>query len=84
MVNMNEYKHPVRRSLMERELLAGVPQVGLLIILIFSVFFIYGLQMYYMAVPAIILYIVMRILTKKDPYMVDIIVANIQEKDIYI
>jgi len=83
MVDMTQYRHPVRRSLMDRDLILGVPQTGLLAVFLFVMVFVYTLSMWYMAIPAAILYLVMYFLTKRDPYMVDIFISNLNQKDIY-
>jgi type IV secretory pathway VirB3-like protein len=81
MVDMGAYRLPVRRSLLQRELLFGVPQAGLLILFMLAAVFLYGLEMYFMAAPVVVLYFVMRILTKKDQWLIDIVLDNIMQKD---
>jgi type IV secretory pathway TrbD component len=81
MTDTRAFGLPVRRSLLQRELLGGVPQAGLLLLFLLAVVFVYGLSMYFMAVPVIILYLVMRALTKRDPWMIDIVLENIGQKD---
>ena len=63
--------------------MAGVPTAGLVLILILSAIFLYVLEMYFMIAPIIILYIIMRQLTSRDPWMIDMIIENIQQKDVY-
>ena len=84
MIDMRAYSIKVRRSLLKRDLMAGVPMMGLVFLLILAVVFIYVLNMYFMVAPIIILYIVMRILTNKDPWMIDMLIDNIQQKDIFL
>jgi type IV secretory pathway VirB3-like protein len=84
MVNMKPYGRKVRRSLLQRELIGGVPQAGILILFMAAVVFMYGLELYFMAVPIIILYLVMRALTSKDPWLIDIVLENISQKDRFI
>jgi len=84
MIDMSSFKKPVHRSLLPRELVAGVPQVGLFIIFISGLFFIYAIQFYFMIVPIVILYCVMRFLTSKDQWYIEIVLSNISQKDIYI
>ena len=84
MTDTREYARKVRRSLLQRELLGGVPQAGLILILILAVFFLYVFRMYFMVVPIAVLYLVMRYLTARDPYLIDIVIENIQQKDVYI
>jgi len=81
MVNMSQHKQPVHRSLLPREMMAGVPQAGLLIILMFALVFIYGFEMYFFAVPLALLYFFMRHLSKKDQWLIDNVLENITQKD---
>ena len=81
MINMRPYARQVRRSLLQRDLLGGVPIVGLILLVILAVVFIYGLELYFMIVPIVVLYFVMRHLSKIDPWMIDIVLDNISQKD---
>ena len=82
MVDMRPYSLRVHRSLLQRDLMGGVPAVGLLLIFILGVIFIYGLRLYFTIVPIAVLYFLMRALTKKDPWMIDIVLENISQKDV--
>jgi type IV secretory pathway TrbD component len=84
MVDMNNFKTPVHRSLLQRELLGGVPQAGLLILLMLGLVFVYGLEMYFAIIPIVLLYFVMRHLTKLDQWFIDIVLDNIMQKDKFI
>ena len=84
MINMKSYTRPVHRSLLNRDLLGGVPQAGLFVIFLSAVIFVYGLEMPFMLVPVVLLYFIMRALTKKDPYFIDIVIDNIGQKDVFI
>lgn len=81
MARAQEYAKPVHRSLLERELVLGIPQMGVLILLFFGFLFLYLLRQYYMGIPLAVLYITMRILTKKDPYMIDIIIEHARQSE---
>jgi type IV secretory pathway TrbD component len=81
MVSTKEFSRPVRRSLLQRELILGIPQMGVLLLLVLCFFFMYALRMYFMAVPIVALYIAMRVLTKKDPFMIDIVIEHVNQKD---
>jgi type IV secretory pathway VirB3-like protein len=74
----------VRRSLLQRDLMAGIPQMGLIGLVVLSVMLIYVLAMYFMIVPIVILYCIMRYLTSKDAWLIDIVADSIQQKDVYI
>lgn len=82
MVDMRPYSLRVHRSLLQRDLMGGVPTTGLIIIFMLGVIFIYGLRLYFTIVPIAVLYFLMRALTKKDPWMIDIVLENISQKDV--
>ena len=84
MVDMRNCSRKVRRSLLQRDLLGGVPTTGIVLILVLSVVFVYVLRMYFMIAFIVILYIVMRHLTQRDPWMIDMTLENIQQQDVYI
>jgi type IV secretory pathway VirB3-like protein len=84
MVDMNDHKQTVHRSLLQREMLAGVPQAGLFILFILGLIFIYALRLYYTLIPIVLIYFVMRHLTKKDQWFIDFLLDNIKQKDKYI
>jgi type IV secretory pathway TrbD component len=84
MVDMRPYARPVHRSLLERTLMAGIPQAGVFILFLLAVVFVYGMRLYFMLAVIVILYFVMRALTKKDPWLIDIVLENISQKDVFI
>jgi len=81
MVDMSQYKKPVRRSLLQREMIGGIPQLGMLLLFIFGLVFLYGLKLYALLPFIILAYLFMRHLTKKDQWQIDIVFNNITQKD---
>lgn len=81
---MRPFSQIVHRSLLQRDLMGGIPQNGLLLLFILGVIFIYGFKFYLMAIPIAILYLIMRSMTKKDNYLIDIMIENIRQKDVLI
>jgi len=79
---MREYRQPVRRSLLQREMLGGIPQAGLLLLFIMGIIFIYGFRIYIMIVPIALGYFVMRHFTKRDQWSIDNFLDHIMQKDI--
>lgn len=80
-MSVRDYSVPVHRSLIQRELILGIPALGMLALLLVAVFTMYILQQYYFGIFIAILYVVMRILTKKDPYLIDILIEHVNQKD---
>lgn len=77
----SSYASPVHRSLFQRELILGIPALGMLTLLLLAIFTMYILKQYYFGLLVVAGYIAMRILTKKDPYLIDIMFEHINQKD---
>jgi len=84
MIEMGRFAKIVHRSLLQREMIAGIPQVGLFILFMLGIIFIYGFRMYFTIVPIVLLYFVLRHLTKIDPWYIDIVLDNISQKDKFV
>jgi len=84
MVDMSQYKKPVHRSLLQREMIGGIPQLGMFFIFMLGLIFIYGFRLYLTIIPIVLIYFIMRFATKKDQWMIDIMLNNIKQKDILI
>lgn len=80
-MSVRDYAVPVHRSLMQRDLILGIPAIGMLILLLAGVFTMYILRQYYFGFFLAALYIMMRLLTKKDPYLIDILFEHVNQKD---
>jgi type IV secretory pathway VirB3-like protein len=83
MVNTHEFARPVRRSLLQRDMFLGVPQAGLLLLFIMAVVFVYGFQLYFMLAVIVVLFLVMRALSERDPWLIDAVLESIQQKDLF-
>jgi type IV secretory pathway VirB3-like protein len=81
MIDMRFSSKPVHRSLLQREMIGGIPQAGLFILFMFGIIFVYGLQLYFAIVPIVLLYFVMRYFTKKDQWFIDILLDHINQKE---
>jgi len=84
MADTRQFARKVRRSLLQRELLGGVPQAGLIGLFVMTVLCVYLFKMYFMLAPIAVSYFIMRRLTAQDPWMIEIVLANIQHKDVFI
>ena len=81
MVDMSQWKKPVHRSLLQREMLLGIPQAGMLILLALGLIFIYSLRLYFTAIPIALFYFVMRHFTRLDQWFIDILINRIKQPD---
>ena len=84
MVDMRGHSIKVRRSLLQRDLLLGVPTMGLVLVFVLFVIFVYLFQWIYMLVPIALFYVLIRHLTSRDPWLIEILLESIQQKDIFL
>jgi len=82
MPDLRPYARTVRRSLLQREMVGGVPQVGLLLLFVLGLVFVYGLRLYIAVAPIALLFLIMRHLSKKDQWLIDIVMENVMQKDV--
>jgi type IV secretory pathway VirB3-like protein len=80
-MSVHDFAEPVHRSLIQRDLILGIPSIGMLILLLLGVFTLYYLQQLIFVPIIAVLYIVMRVMTKKDPHLIDIIIEHVNQKD---
>ena len=83
-MKVQDFAIPVHRALQQRELLAGIPHMAMLILLVIGIATVYMAQLYWFLPVLIFLYIAMRILSKKDPYLIDVILISLSQDDSYI
>ena len=84
MVDMRGKAVKVHRSLLQRDLLLGVPAMGLVLILVLAVLFLYLLRWLFMVVPIALFYVLVRHFTSKDPWLIEIILDSISQKDVFL
>jgi len=76
-----DFSVPVHRSLHQRDLIAGVPHLALLVLVVFAIATVYMAQLYWFLPVVVVLYIAMRAMTKRDPFLPDIILQSITQDD---
>jgi hypothetical protein len=79
--NIRDFAIPVRRSIIHRDLWIGIPFIPLITLVFISVLFIFGFgQLAFIAVT-IISWIILRQFTKKDEWLLDIILNSLFQPD---
>lgn len=76
-----EYSIPVHRSLIRRDLIAGVSRASLIIVLVSFYLLVMEMHLFILSPVVLILFIVLRALTKQDEYLVEIIAASLLSPD---
>lgn len=76
-----DYSYPVHRSIMRRQLVFGVPLAPLVGIIVFTFIIIMDFKFYaFILISAAIIYI-MREITKRDEYLLEIILFSLFDPD---
>ena len=61
---VTDYSWKVHRSLLRRDLVAGVSRMTLAIIIALTVYMVFGVRQYWFVAVAVVIYLVLRALTK--------------------
>lgn len=78
-----DFAMPVHKSLQTRSLMAGIPMIAVMFLYVLAILTTYMMQLPFFWIVIGILYIAARILTKKDQYLIDIVIFSLQEHDEY-
>jgi type IV secretory pathway VirB3-like protein len=84
MVDTKPCSVKVRRSLLQRDMFLGIPTMGLMLLFVMAMVLVYAMKLYLFTVPIALLYFIMRFLTSKDSWMIDIVLGNAMQKDVFI
>lgn len=76
-----DYSYPVYKSLMKRKLTLGIPLIPLLIIAVITLVTFIALESLVMVPIAIIAVLILRSITKKDEYAIEIFFSSLLQPD---
>ena len=74
---VSDYSWKVHRSLLRRDLVAGVSRIAFSIIVVLTVYMVFGVRQYWFVAVSVLMYLVVRALTKSDEYLVEIILDTL-------
>jgi len=78
---MARLSFPIYRSLMGRDLYAGIALIPLILLLYVTVLFVLAFSMPYFLIVTIFLWLVLKIFTDKDEFLVDIAFSSLFQPD---
>ena len=78
---LQDFAIPVHRSIIKRDLYMGVPLLPLMIVLLLTVVMIFSFRQFAFIAISIILIIILREVTKKDEYLLDILIMHLLDPD---
>lgn len=79
-----DYSAPIHKSLQMPNLFLGIPMMALLAMYCVAILTIYIMQISFFWIVIGIMYIAARMLSKRDPFLIDIVTYSMMEKDEYI
>ena len=78
---LEDYAFPVHRSIMKRQLLFGVPFIPFIVIVIVTAIIVMDLRVWQIIPFSVLAVIIMRMITKKDEYALEIFLSSLFEPD---
>lgn len=78
----DDYSLPVRKSLMEQDVMFGIGQTAFFIIFMITVILIASLDLYFI-IFGVIAFFVARLLCRKDSMTIEFLFQNLSERDFY-
>ena len=80
--SIDDYSIPVRKSLMEQDVMFGIGQTAFFVIFMVTVLFVASFGLYFV-IFGIIAFFVCRILCRKDSMTIEFLFQNLSERDFY-
>jgi len=78
----DDYSLPVRKSLMEQDVMFGIGQTAFFIIFMITVILVASLGLYFI-IFGVIAFFVCRLLCRKDSMTIEFLFQNLSERDFY-
>ena len=78
---ITDYSYPVHRSIMKRQLIMGVPLIPLVIIVFATILIVLDFKLWIILTFRAILIYIMKEITKKDEYLLEIFLNSLLEPD---
>ena len=78
---ITDYSYPVHRSIMKRQLIMGVPLIPLVIIVLATIIIVLDFKLWIILPFSAILIYIMKEITKKDEYLLEIFLNSLLEPD---
>ncbi len=79
---LSDYSITVRKSLMEVDTIFGIRANTLLGLLVISILMVQLVGLYFLFI-SVIAFMILRTLTKNDPYFAEIVMENMMQQEIY-
>jgi len=77
----HDFSIPVHRSIIKRDLWLGIPFIPLLSLVFISIIIILGLEQYAFLAISVIVWFILKKITKSDEWLLDIILSSLLQPD---
>lgn len=82
LADVSDYSAHVYRCLQKRDLIAGVSRVTLLLLFLLTAVVVFAMYQYWFVIVSAILYFALKALTKKDEFLVEIVLDSLLAPDV--
>jgi len=76
-----DFAIPVRRSVIHRDLMLGIPFVPFVLLAFVTIFMVFSFQQYAFLVITVASWFVLRQITKSDEWLLDIVLSSLLQPD---
>jgi len=76
-----DFSIPVRRSVIHRDLMLGIPFVPFVLLAFITIFMVFSFQQYAFLVITVASWFVLRQITKSDEWLLDIVLSSLLQPD---
>lgn len=83
MDKIQDYYYVVHRNVMRRKLYLGIPLFPLLILLYLTFIFVFDFQQYYFLIFTVVIWLLLKYITDKDEYIIEIFLGIFSHKQFY-
>jgi type IV secretory pathway VirB3-like protein len=76
-----DFAIPVRRSVIHRDLMLGIPFIPFVILAFVTIFMVFSFQQYIFLVITAVSWFILRQITKSDEWLLDIVLSSLLQPD---
>ena len=76
-----DFAIPVRRSVIHRDLMIGIPFVPFVLLAFITIFMVFSFQQYVFLVITVASWFILRQITKNDEWLLDVVLSSLLQPD---
>jgi type IV secretory pathway VirB3-like protein len=76
-----DFAIPVRRSVIHRDLMLGIPFIPFVLLAFITIFMVFSFQQYVFLVITAVSWFILRQITKSDEWLLDIVLSSLLQPD---